>query len=233
MVSRDVERSRGRSIFAHQLRGSLLALLIAVIAIGSVIYQMANRSLMESASYTLNQQQKEMPYSIEIGGRMQLALVNDTLDLSKFEADKFQVNHTAYSLESLIDEVEQIFAGLAKTSGLGFEVKQLYRPAHLLMGDSRRIGQILINLLSNAMKFAGQGEVVLTVFLDQQRICLSVQDDGVGIDAQLLRSSGYTGPLVAHTADMMQKHQDAFRACGCDDLLTKPIEAINGVLSSG
>jgi PAS domain S-box-containing protein len=127
---------------------------------------------------------------IEDSGQLLLTLINDILDLSKIEAGKMQVKREAFVLQQMLDRVQGLYAPLLEGRPVEFvAIVDVNTPRNLL-GDVRRIEQILANLLGNAIKFTEQGSVRLTVRLTRQMaqsVCLrfSIQDTGAGITAEL------------------------------------------------
>ena len=118
---------------------------------------------------------------VESAGRRQLALVNDILDMSKLESGKFSINEIPYDLMVLVTEVEHMLSAYAKDSGLDFVITQKSDEPYLLIGDGQRIGQILINLIGNAIKFTEKGKVKLTVWNNQNYLFFNVEDTGIGM----------------------------------------------------
>ncbi|MBT3196610.1 MAG: response regulator, partial [Gammaproteobacteria bacterium] len=133
----------------------------------------------------LSDEQKQLMSSIEISGRGLLALVNDILDLSKIEAGKFELEWSDFDLNVLINEIEQTFSSQAQNSELQFRIKKEPFFEYQFVGDGRRLGQVMLNLLSNAFKFTEKGGVTLEVWVDQG-IHFSVEDSGVGMSAEIL-----------------------------------------------
>jgi len=133
-----------------------------------------------------NEEKLELVHAIEIAGRSQLALVNDILDMSKIESGKFSIDDRPYDLATLLKEVEQMFAGRIRDAGLTLRVEQPFRPEFQLIGDGQRIGQILVNMLGNALKFTERGTITLTVWVEQQRLYFTVRDTGIGMDQSVL-----------------------------------------------
>ncbi len=131
----------------------------------------------------LNRRQQTMVRAIEIAGRTQLALVNDILDLSKMEAGKFEVDEDDFDLYALIDELNHIFTSRAQDAQLDFVIHNELQLGHYLIGDKRRIGQVLTNLLGNALKFTESGAVTLSITRDGsgEWICFTVEDEGIGM----------------------------------------------------
>ncbi|MBS1155147.1 MAG: diguanylate cyclase/phosphodiesterase & domain with sensor(s) [Proteobacteria bacterium] len=115
-----------------------------------------------------------------------LGVVNDILDLSKIEAGKLQLDASEFSLEGLLEHVTGLVSEQADAKGLALiSTIEAGLPARLI-GDSMRIGQILINFANNAVKFTEQGEVMLRVRqLDrsdgQITLRFEVEDTGIGI----------------------------------------------------
>lgn len=116
-----------------------------------------------------------------------LALVNDILDLSKIEADKFVLDDSVFRLAGVIDQVQDVIGQLAISKNLTLttviseEVRNM-----TLHGDALRLSQILINLGGNAVKFSDQGRICIGVKIVEEGdtiVCLrfSVQDNGIGI----------------------------------------------------
>jgi two-component system, sensor histidine kinase and response regulator len=122
-------------------------------------------------------------------GRLLLAIVNDILDFSKIEAGKLAVESVPLDPARLVEEVLQGMAEQARAKGLALVADKAALPQAVL-GDPVRITQVLINLLSNALKFTDSGEVRLGATTetgpDGAWLLLSVQDTGCGIDAPLL-----------------------------------------------
>ncbi len=127
---------------------------------------------------------QELVHTIEISGRAQLALVNDILDMSKIESGKFTIDSFPFNLSTLLHDIEHLFAARAYDLGLDLLIKEEQPENHLLIGDGQRIQQILINLVSNALKFTDTGSVTLTTSRDQQQLVFTVQDTGIGIDPE-------------------------------------------------
>jgi len=122
--------------------------------------------------------------TIEHAGRIQLALVNDILDISKLESGKFTVDEAPYNVSTLIHNIEQMFSIQAHDKGLFLKVVQQIPESHLLLGDKHRVQQILINLISNAIKFTEQGGVTLSIWHVDGQIHFKVKDSGIGIPSE-------------------------------------------------
>jgi len=119
---------------------------------------------------------------LEANGRHLLGLINDVLDLSKIEAGQLVLELSDYSVEDIAQTVRSTLEPLAADKKLGFkvEVAPQLPPGR---GDGRRLTQVLINLVGNAIKFTDAGEVVITAKACDGSFHLSVRDTGPGISA--------------------------------------------------
>jgi signal transduction histidine kinase len=119
---------------------------------------------------------------LESNGRHLLGLINDVLDLSKIEAGQLVLDLSDYSLEDIAQTVRSTLEALAADKKLEFkvEVSPKLPAGH---GDGRRLTQVLINLVGNAIKFTDSGEVVITGGATDGSFHLSVRDTGPGISA--------------------------------------------------
>ncbi|MBT7307261.1 MAG: response regulator [Gammaproteobacteria bacterium] len=130
----------------------------------------------------------EIIHDIEIAGRAQLALVNDILDMSKIESGKFTIEESPYNLSVLLDDIEKMLSIRAQDAGLELVIKQRNHEPMLLQGDGQRIGQILINLLGNAIKFTEKGRVSLETDVTDDKLVFAVTDSGIGISTKVIEN---------------------------------------------
>jgi signal transduction histidine kinase/DNA-binding response OmpR family regulator/HPt (histidine-containing phosphotransfer) domain-containing protein len=127
-------------------------------------------------------------------GEHLLGIVNDILDLSKIEAGRMRMESTPFALDSLLEQL----AGIAAVKLEARQVELVFRvapgvPAQLV-GDPLRLGQVLINLTNNAVKFTERGEIVVAVELvepvrrtsGQARLRFTVSDTGIGMSGEQL-----------------------------------------------
>ncbi len=124
---------------------------------------------------------------VKASAHSMLGLVNDILDFSKIEAGKLQLEKIPFNLNDILDNLADIFCEEASSKGIEilFLVDQEV-PTHLV-GDPVRLGQVLMNLTSNAVKFTEQGEIIVHCqFLQQHKgnviLKFMVSDSGIGID---------------------------------------------------
>ncbi|MFA6195077.1 MAG: ATP-binding protein [Sulfurimonas sp.] len=130
---------------------------------------------------SLDNQQLNYINNIETASKNLLNIINDILDLSKIEAAKLEIEKRDFDMQEVIVNVKNLLKQKAHEKKLEFTI--VYKDENsLFYGDSLRIGQILINLLNNAIKFTDAGEVKLIIkYMPNEVIRFSVQDTGIGI----------------------------------------------------
>jgi polar amino acid transport system substrate-binding protein len=116
-----------------------------------------------------------------------LGVINDILDFSKIEAGKLEVENIPFSLDEVLENLASLTAIRADEKGLEILFNRDLTIPSMLTGDPLRLGQVLINLTGNAIKFTEQGEVMVSATLEKQSeagvwLRFKVQDTGIGID---------------------------------------------------
>jgi two-component system sensor histidine kinase/response regulator len=125
---------------------------------------------------------------IGIAGQSLLGIVNDILDFSKIEAGKLEAEHIVFSFDELLRNVVDMVGQKAEEKGIAIVCTVPREVPRSLIGDPLRLGQILINLVHNAIKFSDKGEVIVRVMAedvapDKVRLAFSVLDHGIGMSA--------------------------------------------------
>ena len=116
-----------------------------------------------------------------------LSLINDILDMSRIEAGKVELENKPFSLRAMGDKLYDMFAKTLEARGIRYAVNFEGVTVDWLLGDELRLSQIMINFLSNAVKFTEQGEIVVTIRQMMLRegnvdLLLRVHDTGQGMD---------------------------------------------------
>ncbi len=128
---------------------------------------------------------REYALDIQMAAQNQLSIINDILDLSKIESGKMEIVPVEYEIADLLIDVENMTTPRALQKDLQFQLNIDRDIPSRLMGDDVRIRQVLINLLTNAVKYTPEGSVTLTVRGeregDQEALTFSVKDTGIGI----------------------------------------------------
>ncbi len=156
---------------SHELRTPLQAITLAV-------------HLLERTNP--NPKQQKYIRTLQSSSHSLLALVNDILDYHKIEADKVLLEERHFNVRDLLIDVLDRVAAKAEEKQLALDMDVDEQLPPYLVGDPVKIGQVLMNLMSNAIKFTEQGGVLLTVQVNDMRldavtIRFSVQDTGIGI----------------------------------------------------
>jgi two-component system sensor histidine kinase/response regulator len=133
----------------------------------------------------LNKQQQDYLEKIHLSGSSLLNIINNILDFSKIESGKLELEKTPFSLESIFENLSSVSMPNAHQKGLELLFNVPYEPVKF-RGDPLRIGQILINLTNNAVKFTEHGEVVVDVKVTKKDdthnlITFTITDQGIGI----------------------------------------------------
>jgi PAS domain S-box-containing protein len=135
----------------------------------------------------LSAQQHERMSAILSAGQRLLHLINDILDLSKIEAGALHFRQDYFDLRQELNDILALMRSKAIAKGLSLDYDiQLPNPA-IIKSDRQKIGQIILNLLGNAIKFTHSGAVNLNVHLENQGIVFNILDTGPGIAEQELK----------------------------------------------
>jgi CheY-like chemotaxis protein/nitrogen-specific signal transduction histidine kinase len=140
------------------------------------------------AATPLNDDQKTFTKTISASGEHLLAVINDILDFSSIESGSLAIHPATLTIAELVESSDVALRKAATEKGIEFRCEVAPGVAEQITGDARRIRQILINLLGNAVKFTECGSVVLRVTPDAEGCFLkfSVEDTGIGISPGML-----------------------------------------------
>lgn len=147
---------------------------------------------------SLNVEQQENLRTINRSGTHLLSLINDILDVSKIEAERVQIEATQFNLANLLQDLQKMFYARAVAKGLSFVLQIDKDVPQFVIADARKLRQILLNLLSNGVKFTDRGGIVLQVSKVPEtgetsplsdvsrtlRLCFEVIDTGIGISPE-------------------------------------------------
>src|SRR5438309_1695514 len=172
--SRQLEvADRHKSEFLANMSHELRTPLNAIIGFSEV--------LLERMFGELNEKQAEYQEDILASGRHLLSLINDILDLSKIEAGRMELELAAFDLSTALENAMTLVRERATRHGIGLDLAVDERIGGLV-GDERKIKQVLLNLLSNALKFTpAGGRVELKAALADGAVEISIMDTGIGI----------------------------------------------------
>jgi len=136
----------------------------------------------------LDAKQNDYVTKIQTSAQSLLGIINDILDFSKVEAGKLELEYAPFSLDDVFRQLTTVNRPEAEKKNLRFQIASQSDVPSRLCGDPLRLGQVLTNLVGNAIKFTEHGEVVVSVSLEEKNAdtaCLlfSVSDTGIGFDA--------------------------------------------------
>lgn len=143
----------------------------------------------------LSEKQRRFAETVHKSGETLLSIINDILDFSKIEAGRFELESLDFSLHKTVEDVVELFAERAHSKDLELSYRIAPEVPWAAKGDPTRLRQVLGNLVGNAIKFTGQGEIVVDVSLDTAarldnaapfNIRFDVRDTGIGISEEAL-----------------------------------------------
>lgn len=156
-----------------------------------------SRLLIQDTSLNLKQQKEAS--IIQHSGNYLLTLINDILELAKMETDGIKLNSSDFLCNPFLEDIVKLFQIHAEQKGISFIYQKLSPVPTVIHADKKRLRQILINLLGNAVKFTERGGVIFKVGLQDQfqnldtypstvsqRILFEVEDTGIGIATEEL-----------------------------------------------
>ncbi|MBC7901900.1 MAG: response regulator [Gemmatimonadaceae bacterium] len=138
-------------------------------------------------------EQNEYLEIIGSAGKNLLSIINDILDISKLNAGKFIIENIPFSISSLMQSVETMFAARASEKGLLLKSSVDASLDQHILGDPMRLTQILVNLIGNAIKFTEKGSITVQCKLqseqvDSVNVLFTIRDTGIGIASNKLES---------------------------------------------
>ncbi|MGA0602696.1 ATP-binding protein [Caulobacter sp. KR2-114] len=128
--------------------------------------------------------QRERLDVIRQSGEALLAVLNDVLDLSKIEAGKLDLEEAEFDVAAVAQRAHAAFTAVATQKGVAFDLTVTRAAQGAYRGDATRVGQLLNNLISNALKFTETGRVAVTVGRRRGALTLTVADTGIGMSAE-------------------------------------------------
>jgi CheY-like chemotaxis protein len=136
----------------------------------------------------LDPHQRRLAQGVQMAGQALLGLINDILDFSKIEAGELELEAVEFEVRDVFEQTSAMLAASARDKGLDMEIEVDPDVPSRVVGDPTRLGQILSNLVSNAVKFTSDGEVCIRTSVaergdDEVTLRVDVRDTGIGISA--------------------------------------------------
>ena len=121
---------------------------------------------------------------IDSSGNHLLSLINDVLEMSKIEAGQTVLNEISFNLYKLLLELESLFKLKAESKQLRLTFNRHPDVPQYIKSDRQKLRQVLINIISNAIKFTKRGQIQLTVWVEQNCLYFAIEDTGCGIASE-------------------------------------------------
>jgi signal transduction histidine kinase len=173
----------------------------------------------------LNAEQRECAEAVQECSHSLMAILADVLDFSKIEAGMMTIHHESFDLHRNIEHVVSLFAPKAKEKGIALNARYAPGMPPRVIGDGNRIGQVVTNLLSNALKFTHKGHVTVSVDCEtstgrEASLRIAVEDSGIGVpedklalifekfvqaDSSFTRRYGGTGLGLAISKELVER----------------------------
>ncbi|HEX4243850.1 MAG TPA: response regulator [Steroidobacteraceae bacterium] len=175
-AKRAEEASRAKSDFLARMSHEIRTPMNGVLGMAELL----------SHSPKLDERQRRYVMTIRQSGGSLLEIINDILDFSKIEAGKLVLDHTGFCLRDVVEEAAEILAERASTKGLELICDIPPAMETAVLGDRVRLRQVIINLISNAVKFTERGEIKVKVRqidpnLSNSVFRFEIEDTGIGI----------------------------------------------------
>ena len=176
----EAEKSKAKDVFLANMSHEIRTPLNAIIGFNDILSQTM-----------LTEEQRRNVEFIDNASRKLSVLINDILDISKLENGKLDLEHSPFRLEAAAKQVVQMYAAKAKSKGVKLLFSYDQEIPEVLVGDENRLSQILLNLISNAIKFTEHGSIELRI-MELKRsdhvvsVNFQIKDTGIGINSDKL-----------------------------------------------
>jgi PAS domain S-box-containing protein len=190
------EADRIKSAFLATMSHELRTPLNAIIGFTGIMLQ--------ELAGPLNEEQRKQLTMVQNSSRHLLALINDVLDISKIEAGQLDLSFATFELRPSIEKMVALVAPLAEKKGIDLRM-DIAGDIKTTTTDQRRLEQIILNLLNNAVKFTEKGHVLISCHRENDHYLLSVTDTGIGMQPEEL--PGLFQPFYQIDTGLSRKHE--------------------------
>ncbi|RMG53436.1 MAG: hypothetical protein D6717_11155, partial [Gammaproteobacteria bacterium] len=165
----DELKNRFLAVVSHELRTPLNGVLGLV------------GGLLAGARGPLSESQQETLRLVEASGRRLLGLIDEILDFTTARERGLRLDRAPCRIDRIVIQSVELMQPLFEAKGVGLELRLPEGPLPEVSCDARRIQQVLLNLLGNALKFTDEGRVVVSAEVQESELCILVEDTGIGI----------------------------------------------------
>jgi PAS domain S-box-containing protein len=160
--------------------------------------------LLQELAGPLNQEQHKQLTMVQSSSRHLLSLINDVLDISKIEAGQLELFPSSFKLKQSVENMVKLISPMAEKKGLALRL-DVSDDVETVTADQRRLEQVILNLLNNAVKFTEKGYVRILCFMEDDHCLISVSDTGMGIRPEEL--TGIFHPFHQIDTGLTRKHE--------------------------
>jgi two-component system sensor histidine kinase/response regulator len=189
LIQADLEKAKQEAEEANEIKSSFMARMSHEIR--------TPLNAITGMAYLLKKTETTLTQSMYIDKITQatynmLSIINDILDFSKIEAGKVELEITSFSMDQVIQDVVNIVSYKIEEHEIGFKLSKDPQVPNWFYGDPKRIEQILLNILNNAVKFTSSGEVSLDIRLvakekDRYHLSFTIKDTGIGMTEEQVK----------------------------------------------
>jgi len=169
--------NRSKSIFLTNMSHELRTPLNAILGFTSLLKK----------SQKLEENEKQNVNTIYSSGQHLLSLINEILEFAKIEAGKINITANDFNLFRLLEEIESMFTSRCEAKGLEFRLNIDKDVPQYIRCDEKRLRQIFINILGNALKFTQEGFIEAEIKAEENRLFVQVKDTGIGMSQEALK----------------------------------------------
>ncbi|HPJ69068.1 MAG TPA: ATP-binding protein, partial [Desulfobacteraceae bacterium] len=160
--------------------------------------------ILQGLAGPLNEEQNKQMTMVQGSARHLLALINDVLDISKIEAGELSLSIESFDLKTSIEKMVKIVSPLAEKKGLDIKL-DIADDVKEATADQRRLEQVVLNLINNAVKFTEKGHIHISCRVENEQYVLSVADTGIGIKSEEI--PGLFQPFHQIDSGLTRKHE--------------------------
>jgi PAS domain S-box-containing protein len=124
--------------------------------------------------------------SMKYAGRELLGIVNQVLNFSKIESGKYGLDITVFNLDEMFDFIGSLFLPDLVKKNIVFTIEKRISADTMVAADRQKLTQVIINIISNAVKFTENGKIILDAFYDNSELKITISDTGIGIPPEKL-----------------------------------------------